>query len=77
LLSKEFTYLVLIACLVGFPVAWYAMDIWLQDFAYATNMGWGVFVGSGLLALTIAWLTVSYQSIKTATANPVTSLRYE
>jgi len=77
LLSKEFTYLVLIACLVGFPVAWYAMDLWLQDFAYATTMGWWVFAGSGLLALTIAWLTVSYQSIKTATANPVQSLRYE
>lgn len=77
LLSKEFTYLVLIACLIGFPVAWYAMDIWLQEFAYATSMGWIVFAASGIAALSIAWLTVSYQSIRTATANPVESLRYE
>ncbi len=77
LLSKEFTYLVLFACVVGFPVAWYAMDKWLQDFAYATTMGWGIFVASGLAALTIAWLTVSYQAIRAATSNPVEALHYE
>lgn len=77
LLSKEFTYLVLIACALAFPVAWYAMDLWLQDFAYATTMGWEVFVVSGLSALVVAWLTVSYQSIKAATSNPVDALHYE
>ncbi len=77
LLSREFTYLVLIACAVGFPIAWYAMDKWLQDFAYATTMGWGIFVASGLAALSIAWLTVSYQAIRAATSNPVEALHYE
>jgi len=77
LLSKEFTTLVLVACAIGFPIAWYAMDKWLQDFAYATSIGWGVFVMAGVSALAIAWLTVSYQSIRAATANPVKSLKYE
>lgn len=77
LLSREFTTLVIVACGVGFPVAWYAMDKWLAEFAYATEMGWFVFIGSGLIALAIAWLTVSYQSIRAATANPVKSLKYE
>jgi len=77
LLSKEFTYLVLIACAIGFPVAWYAMDRWLQDFAFATDIGWGVFVMAGVISLGIAWLTVSYQSIRAARANPVRSLKYE
>ena len=77
LLSREFTVPVLIACAIGFPVAWYAMTAWLAEFAYATSMGWFVFVGSGLMALTIAWLTVSWQSIRAATADPVKSLRYE
>lgn len=77
LLSKEFTVLVLVACAIGFPVSWYAMTAWLQDFAYATEIGWGVFALSGIIALSIAWLTVSYQSVKAATCNPVTALRYE
>lgn len=77
LLSREFTILVLVACAIGFPLAWYAMDAWLAEFAYATNMGWFVFVGSGLIALSIAWLTVSWQSIRAATADPIKSLRYE
>ena len=77
LLSKEFTTLVLISCAIGFPIAWYAMDRWLQDFAYATSIGWGVFVVAGLSALAIAWLTVSYQSIRAATADPVKSLKYQ
>ena len=77
LLSKEFTRLVLVACLIGFPIAWYAMNSWLQEFAYATEIGWGVFALSGISALVIAWLTVSYQSIRAATADPVKSLHYQ
>jgi len=77
LLSKEFTVLVLISCLVAFPVAWFIMSRWLEDFAFATNIGWGVFAISGVSALLIAWLTVSYQSIKAATCNPVVALRTE
>jgi len=77
LLSKEFTLLVLIACIIGFPVAWFAMSRWLQDFAYATTIGWGIYAVAGASALAIAWLTVSYQSIKAATQNPVDALRCE
>jgi putative ABC transport system permease protein len=77
LLSRDFTKLVLIGFIVAAPLAYYAMQRWLQEFAYRTEIGAGVFLLSGLLALVIAWLTVSYQSIKAALANPVESLRYE
>lgn len=77
LLSKDFTRLVLIGFGVAAPVAWYAMNRWLQNFAYRIEIGAGVFIAVGLLALIIAWLTVSFQSIKAALANPVDSLRYE
>jgi putative ABC transport system permease protein len=74
LLTREFTRLVLVACVIAFPVAWYAMKSWLQNFAYATDMAWWIFVLAGLTAVMIAWLTVSYQSIRAAVANPVASL---
>ncbi|MGH7601115.1 MAG: FtsX-like permease family protein, partial [bacterium] len=77
LLSKEFVKLVLIANVVAWPVAYFAMNKWLQDFAYRINLGWWVFVLAGGLALVIALLTVSTQAIKAALANPVESLRYE
>jgi putative ABC transport system permease protein len=77
LLSKDFTKLVLLGFIVAAPLAYYAMNRWLADFAYRVEIGLGVFVLAGLLALVIAWLTVSYQSIKAALANPVESLRYE
>ncbi|MCC7261501.1 MAG: ABC transporter permease, partial [Candidatus Latescibacteria bacterium] len=77
LLSKEFTYLVLIANLIAWPLAWYAMNRWLQSVAYRIELGPGVFVLGGVLALVIAWLTVSYQAIRAARANPVEALRYE
>jgi putative ABC transport system permease protein len=77
LLSREFTRLVLIANLVAWPVAWFAMDRWLQNFAYRVPMGPGMFILAGLIALLIALLTVSYQSIKAALTNPVQSLRSE
>lgn len=77
LLSKDFTRLVLIGFGVAAPVAYYAMNRWLQDFAYRIEIGAGVFVAVGMLALIIAWLTVSFQSIKAAVANPVDSLKYE
>ena len=77
LLSKEFTYLVLAANLISWPIAWYAMHRWLESFAYRIELGPGVFVLGGVLALAIAWLTVSYQAIRAARANPVEALRYE
>jgi putative ABC transport system permease protein len=77
LLSKEFTCLVLAANLIAWPVAWYAMSRWLENFAYRIELGPGVFVLGGVLALLIAWLTVSFQAIRAARANPVEALRYE
>ncbi|HVX26725.1 MAG TPA: ABC transporter permease [Parafilimonas sp.] len=77
MLSKEFLKLVLIASLIAFPVAWWAMHKWLQSFAYRINISWVVFVIAGLAALLIALITVSFQAIKAAIANPVKSLRTE
>jgi putative ABC transport system permease protein len=77
LLSKDFVKLVLAANLIAWPVAWYAMNRWLQDFAYRINISWWVFALAGGLALLIALLTVSAQAIKAALANPVEALRYE
>ena len=77
LLSQDFLKLILIAIVVASPIAWYAMDSWLQDFAYQTTMDWWVFVLAGLIAASIALLTVSFQSIKAALMNPVKSLRSE
>lgn len=77
LLSKDFFRLVLIAILIASPIAWYAMNKWLQDFAYRITIEWWVFALAGLLAILIAVLTVSFQAIKAALANPVKSLRTE
>jgi len=77
LLSKDFTRLVIVAFVVATPLAYWAMQQWLNDFAYRTSIGLSTFVLAGALALLIAILTVSYQSIKAALANPVDSLRNE
>ena len=77
LLSKDFLRLVLIAIVVASPIAWWTMHRWLQDFAYKIDITWWVFALAGLLAVGIALLTVSYQSIKAALMNPVKSLRSE
>ncbi len=77
MLSKDFIKLVLIACTIAFPLSWWAMNKWLQDFAYRIDIGWQVFVVAGILALVIAMVTVSWQAIKAAIANPVKSLRTE
>jgi len=77
LLSNEFTKWVLFANLIAWPIAYIAMSIWLQNFAYRTSIGIWVFILSGAAAMIIALLTVSYQSIKASTANPVEALRYE
>ena len=77
LLSKDFTRLVLVAAVIGFPLGYLAMSRWLQEFAYATEIGWLVFVATGLATLLIAWSTVGWQSMKAAIADPVRSLRYE
>lgn len=77
MLSKDFIKLVLVSILIASPIAWYAMNNWLKDFAYHISIQWWVFALTGLLAIVIAMLTVSYQSIRAALMNPVTSLRSE
>lgn len=77
LLSKDFLKLVGIAFIIASPVAWYFMHQWLQDFAYRVDIGWIVFILIGFVVVLIALLTISFQAIKAATANPVKSLRTE
>jgi ABC-type antimicrobial peptide transport system permease subunit len=77
LISKQFILLVLISNLIAWPAAYYFMNKWLQDFAYRIDISWWVFVLSGGLTSIIAMLTIGYQAIKAATANPVEALRYE
>ena len=77
LLSREFTKLVLIAFVPAAVAAWFIVDSWLKGFEYRIDIDPLVFIGSGVIAIVIAWLTVSYQSIKAAAATPVNSLRYE
>jgi len=77
LLAKDFLKLVTIAIILASPIAWLLMSRWLQDFAYRISIGWWVFVLAGIVALFIALVTVSFQAIKAAVANPVKSLRTE
>ncbi|WP_421796828.1 ABC transporter permease [Haliscomenobacter sp.] len=77
LLAKDFLKLVLIAIVLATPVSWYLMDRWLADFAYRIQLQWWMFVLAGLLAVVIAFLTISFQSVKAALMNPVKSLRSE
>ncbi|HVX26723.1 MAG TPA: ABC transporter permease [Parafilimonas sp.] len=77
LLSFDFIKLVCIAIVIATPVAWYAMNKWLQDYTYRINISWVIFFIAGLLAIAIALITVSFQSIKAAISNPVESLRTE
>jgi putative ABC transport system permease protein len=77
MLSIDFLKWVAIAFLIASPIAWYAMHEWLQSFAYKTELSWWIFGLAGLLALVIALLTVSWQSWRAATRNPVEALRYE
>jgi len=77
LLSKEFTRWVLVANIIAWPLAYFAMNRWLQNFAYRIDIGLGTFVLAALLALAIALLTVGYQAVKAARANPADALRYE
>ncbi len=77
LLSKDFIALVAIAILIASPLAWWAASKWLQDFAYRINISWWMFVLAGVIAILIALITVSFQAIKAAIANPVKNLRTE
>jgi putative ABC transport system permease protein len=77
LLSKDFLKLVAVGCLIAFPIAWLIMHNWLQNYQYRIEISWGIFLAAGITAIFIAFITVSFQSIKAATANPVKSLRTE
>ncbi len=77
LVSKEFLLLVIIAFIISVPVTWWAMNKWLQNFAYRINISWWIFLIAGLIAGLIALVTISFQSAKAAMANPVRSLRSE
>ncbi|MFN7118570.1 MAG: ABC transporter permease, partial [Saprospiraceae bacterium] len=77
LLSKDFIKLVIIAAVIAFPLAWWGMSRWLQDFAYRITIEWWMFVLVGGAALTIALLTVSLQAVRAAVANPVESIKNE
>ncbi len=77
LLSKEFVILVMIALLIATPVAWYAMNKWLLNYNYHIDIAWWVFLLSGVIAILITLVTVSFQSAKAALMNPIKSLRSE
>ncbi|HMC85384.1 MAG TPA: hypothetical protein VKI61_07655 [Chitinophagaceae bacterium] len=77
LLSVDFIKLVCVSILLATPIAWWAMNKWLADYQYKITIGWGIFFTAGLMAVAIALITVSFQSIKAAVSNPVKSLRTE
>jgi putative ABC transport system permease protein len=77
LLSKDFLKLVILSLVLASPIAWYFMSNWLNDFAYRINLSVWIFLLAGSMALLIAFITISFQAIKAAVANPVTSLRSE
>lgn len=77
LLTKDFAKMVILACLLAFPIAWYTMHKWLEDFTYRIDITWWVFALSGIVMLLIAVITVSLQAIKAAMINPVVSLKTE
>jgi putative ABC transport system permease protein len=77
MLNRDFVKWVAIAFVIATPIAYYAMNKWLESFAYKTTLSWWIFALAGLLALGIALLTVSWQSWRAATRNPVEALRYE
>ncbi|PHN05396.1 ABC transporter permease [Flavilitoribacter nigricans DSM 23189 = NBRC 102662] len=77
LLSKDFIFLVLIACILAVPLAWLLMNNWLEDFSYRTDLSWWVFAVVGLLAMILALLTVSFQALRAAFMNPVNSIKSE
>lgn len=77
LFSTEFTTSIVLANLVAWPVAYYSMNKWLANFAYRIDLGIGIFALSALMTFAVALITVGWQSLKAATANPVDSLRYE
>jgi putative ABC transport system permease protein len=77
LLANGFSKWVIFSNIIAVPIAYYLLNLWLREFAYRIELSWWVFLASGCITLFIALATISYQSIKTAIANPVEALRYE
>ena len=77
LIAKDFLLFVLVAIIVASPVAWWAARKWLQDFAYRISIEWWIFAVAGIIAIFIALVSISFQALKAAVANPVKSLRAE
>ena len=77
LLSREFIKWIIIATIIAFPISWYVMNQWLQTFAYRMDLNVWLFLLSGLFALSVAIITVVFQTLKAAIANPIKALRYE
>jgi len=77
LISKDFLKLVIISSVISFPLAWWLMNNWLQNYAYRITISWWIFIVAAVLAIFIALVTISFQAIKAALANPVKSLRTE
>jgi len=77
LLSKDFLKLVLLATLIGLPLSWYGMSTWLQEYHYRTELHWWIFVLAGIIALSIAFITVSFQTFKAALSNPIDAIKIE
>jgi putative ABC transport system permease protein len=77
LLSKDFLKLVGIAAIIAFPIAWFAMYKWLEDFAYRSSLQWWIFLSAAMMAAFVALITIGFQAVKAAIANPVKSLKTE
>jgi putative ABC transport system permease protein len=77
MLTKDFSRWVLLANIIAWPIAWYIMNTWMQNFVNRVDINWWVFALAGTLTLLIALFTVSWQAIRAATANPIEALRYE
>jgi putative ABC transport system permease protein len=77
LMSKDFLRLVLIAVLIALPLAWWVMKRWLEDFVYRITLSWWMFAAAGVLAIAIAFITVSYQALRAAMSNPVEAIKHE
>ena len=77
MLSKDFLKYVLIAALIALPLSWFCVHKWLQDYAYRIDISWWIFFSGVLIAMLIAFATISFQALKAAKANPVDSLRRE
>ncbi|MEO8770329.1 MAG: ABC transporter permease [Ferruginibacter sp.] len=77
LVSKDFLKLVVVAAIIAFPIAWFAMNKWLEDFAYRTSIHWWIFIIAGIIATIVAFVTIAFHAISAANANPVKNLRTE